>query len=89
MQPDDSMFFDAPYFLTRLIDHAHAAASETFKDFKLWKMRGDIFGWQRWLSGGRVAGESGLRFQVQRHEAVRAESGGSAFADGRATLRTF
>jgi hypothetical protein len=60
--------------LPRLIDHAHAAASETFKDFKLWKVRGDLFGRQWRLRGGRVAGENGFCFQVQRHEAARTKT---------------
>ena len=64
-------------FLPRLVNHAHAAASETFENFELRKMRGNLFGRQRRLCRGGVIGENGFRFQVQRHETIRAKSGGS------------
>jgi hypothetical protein len=76
-------------FLPRLVNHAHAAASETFENFKLRKMRGDLFGRQRRLRGGRVVGENGFRFQVQRHQAIRAQSGGRILWQRCAALRTF
>ena len=59
-------------FLPRLVNHAHAAAPETFQNFKLRKVRGDLFGRQRRLRGGRVVGENGFRLQVQRHETIGA-----------------
>ena len=76
-------------FLPRLINHAHAPASEAFEDFKLRKMRGDLFGRQRRLRGGRVVGENGFRLQVQRHEAIGAQPGGRVVRQGHAALRTF
>ena len=76
-------------FLPRLIDHAHAAASEAFENFELRKMRGDLFGRQRRLRGGRVVGENGFRLQVQRHEAIGAKPGGRVCWQRRAALRTF
>jgi hypothetical protein len=76
-------------FLPGLVNHTHTAASETFKDFKLWKMRGNLFGRQRRLCGRGVVGESGFRFQVQRHEAIGAQPGGRILWKRRAALRTF
>jgi hypothetical protein len=75
--------------LPRFIDHTHAAASETFENFELRKMRGDLFGRQWWLRGGRVVGENSFRFQVQRHETIRAQPGGRVVRERCVALRTF
>ena len=55
--------------LSRLIDHPHATASKTFKDFQLRKVRRNLFRWQRRLSGRRIIGENSFRLQVQCHQA--------------------
>ena len=76
-------------FLPRLVNHAHAAATEKFKNFELRKMRGDLFGRQRGLRGGRVVGENGFRLQIQRHETMGAQPGGRVLFEKRTALRTF
>ena len=76
-------------FLPRLIDHAHAAATEKFKDFELRKIRGDLFGRQWWLHGRRVVRENGFRLQVQRHETMGTKPCGCILLEKRTALRTF
>src|SRR5208337_2839566 len=75
--------------LPRLIDHAHAAAPETFQDFELRKMWRDLVGRQWRLCNGLLAGEGGLGPEVERHEAAWAKAGGRVGRQRRATLRTF
>src|SRR4030095_9352937 len=57
--------------LPRLIHPPHSATPETFNDFKLGKMRCDLFEWQWRLHRHGVARENGFRLQIQRHEAIR------------------
>jgi hypothetical protein len=73
--------------LARLVNHAHAAAPQTFQDFQLREVRGQFRrGGRRGHRGGFV-GENDLRFEVQRHDAARTQVAGGAFPQGSAALR--
>ena len=79
-------------FLPRLIDHAHPAAPETFQEIEPRKEPGDFFRFGRRrlgcaLQAGVFAAHFGLRGQIHRHEATRAEASRGVGRQRRAALR--
>jgi hypothetical protein len=62
-------------FLPRLVNNAHSASAKAFEYFQLWKVRRDLLRRQGCLDRSCVVGEGGLRFEVERHEAIWAKAG--------------
>ena len=73
--------------LARLVNHAHAAAPEAFQNFKLRKMRGQFGRRGRRRHRGGFIRKNGLRSEIQRHHATRAEAAGHVLLERRAALR--
>ena len=59
-------------FLTRLVNHAHATATETLDDFELREVRCEFLGRQRGYRRGLISGLRGLH--GTDHEAAWAET---------------